>query len=262
MNTLTSHDGTTIAYDKHGEGPALILVDGALTVHSSGSASGLTRLLAPRYTVYGFDRRGRGGSGDTLPYAVDREIDDIEALIDRAGGPALLYGHSSGGPLAMRAAVRLGRKVTGIAMYEPPYNNDPGAQESWSQYLRQLKEALTAGRRGDAVALFMRFVGTPAERVDAMRRAPFWPGMEAVAPTLAYDHAAILGEPWSVPAELAMRVSVPALVMAGDASLPFMPDAARVLSQAIPQGQLRTLEGQTHEVNPDVLAPVLTEFLT
>jgi pimeloyl-ACP methyl ester carboxylesterase len=108
----------------------------------------------------------------------------------------------------------------------------------------------------------MRFVGTPAERIDAMRRAPFWPGMEAVAPTLAYDHAAILGEPWSVPAELAARVSVPALVLAGDASLPFMPDAARVLSQAIPQGQLRTLEGQTHEVNPDVLAPVLTEFLT
>ena len=107
-----------------------------------------------------------------------------------------------------------------------------------------------------------RVHGTPAEQVDGMRRAPFWPGMEAVAPTLAYDHAAILGEPWPVPAELAMRVSVPALVMAGDASLPFMPDAARVLSQAIPQGQLRTLEGQTHEVNPDVLAPVLTEFLT
>ena len=262
MNTLTSSDGTTIAYDKQGEGPALILVDGALTVHSSGSASELTKLLAPRFTVYGFDRRGRGGSGDTLPYAVDREIDDIEALIDHAGGSAFLYGHSSGGPLVMRASIRLAGQVSKIAMYEPPYNNDPGAQESWSQYLRQLKEALTAGRRGDAVALFMRFVGTPAERIDAMRRAPFWAGMEAVAPTLAYDHAAILGEPWSVPAELAARVSVPALVMAGDASLPFMPDAARVLSQAIPQGQLRTLEGQTHEVNPDVLAPVLAEFLT
>ena len=93
-----------------------------------------------------------------------------------------------------------------------------------------------------------------------MRRAPFWPGMEAVAPTLAYDHAVILGEPWSVPAELAARVPVPALVMAGDASLPFMPDTARVLSQAIPQGQLQMLKGQTHQVNPDVLAPVLVEF--
>src|SRR5256714_980053 len=111
MNTLTSRDGTTIAYDRQGQGPALILVDGALTVHSSGSGE-LSRLLAPHFTVYGFDRRGRGGSGDTLPYAVDREIDDIEALIDRAGGAAFLYGHSSGGPLAMRAAVRLGGKVT------------------------------------------------------------------------------------------------------------------------------------------------------
>src|SRR5215468_6996717 len=262
MNTLSSRDGTSIGYDSQGEGPALILVDGALTVHSSGSGE-LATLLAPHFTVYGYDRRGRGKSGDTLPYAVDREIDDIEALIDRAGGgAAFLYGHSSGGPLAMRAAIRLGGKVSKIAIYEPPYNNDPGAQESWSQYLRQLRQALADGRRGDAVALFMRFVGTPAEQVDGMRRAPFWPGMEAVAPTLAYDHAAILGEPWSVPTELAARVPVPALVMAGDTGLPFMPDAARVLSQAIPQGQLRTLAGQTHEVNPGVLAPVLVDFFS
>ena len=262
LKTVSSSDGTRIAYDQQGAGPALILVDGALTVHSSGSGSELAKLLAPHFTVYGFDRRGRGGSGDTLPYAVDREIDDIEALIDHAGGPAFLYGHSSGGPLAMRAAIRLGRKVSKIAMYEPPYNNDPEAQESWSRYLRQLGEALAEGRRGDAVALFMRFVGMPAEQVAGMRRAPFWPGMEAVAPTLAYDHAAVLGEPWSVPAALAAQVAVPTLVMAGDTSLPFMPDAARVLSQAIPQGRLRTLEGQTHEVSPGVLAPVLVEFFT
>jgi pimeloyl-ACP methyl ester carboxylesterase len=261
MNTLSSPDGTTIAYHHCGEGPALILVDGALTVHSSGSGE-LARLLAPHFTVYGFDRRGRGASGDTPPYAVDREIDDIEALIDHAGGPAFLYGHSSGGPLAMRAAIRLGGKVTKIAMYEPPYNNDPGAQEPWSRYLRQLSQALAEGRRGDAVALFLRFVGTPAERVEAMRRAPSWPGMEAVAPTLAYDHAAIMGEPWSVPAGLASRVPVPALVMAGDAGLPFMPGAARALSQAIPRGELRTLAGQAHEVMPEVLAPVLVEFFT
>jgi pimeloyl-ACP methyl ester carboxylesterase len=131
--TASSHDGTTIAYQKQGEGPALILVGGALTVHSSGSGSELAKLLAPHFTVYGFDRRGRGESGDTLPYAVDREIDDIEALIDQAGGSAFLYGHSSGGPLVMRAAIRLGSKVSKIAMYEPPYNNDPAAQESWSQ---------------------------------------------------------------------------------------------------------------------------------
>jgi pimeloyl-ACP methyl ester carboxylesterase len=192
----------------------------------------LAKLLAPYFTVCGFDRRGRGESGDTLPYAVDREIDDIEALIDCAGGSAFLYGHSSGGPLAMRAAIRLGSKVSKIAMYEPPYNNDPGAQESWSQYLRQLTEALAEGRPGDAAALFMRFVGTPAEQIDGMRRAPFWPGMEAVAPTLAYDHAAILGEPWSVPAEVAACVSVPALVLAGDS------DSGRLsASPALPGGR-------------------------
>ena len=215
MDTVSSHDGTTIAYDRQGEGPAVILVDGALTVHSAGSGE-LAKLLAPHFTVIGFDRRGRGESGDTPPYAVDREIDDIEAIIDRAGGSPFLYGHSSGGPLAMRAAVRLGGKVGKVAMYEPPYNNDPGAQESWSQYLRQLREALAEGRRGDAAALFMRFVGMPAEQVDGMRGAPFWSGMEAVAPTLAYDHAAILGESWSVPRGLAALLSVPVLVMAGD----------------------------------------------
>jgi pimeloyl-ACP methyl ester carboxylesterase len=260
MNTLVSQDGTTIAYDKRGEGPALILVNGALTVHSSGSGSELAQLLASRFTVYGFDRRGRGESGDTLPYAVDREIDDIEALIGQAGGSACLYGHSSGGPLAMRAALRLGGKVSKIALYEPPYNNDPGVQEPWRQYLRQLGDALAQGRRGDAVALFMAFTGTPAEQIDGMRRAPFWPGMEAVAPTLAYDHAAIMGQPLSVPTELAARVAVPALVMAGTGGFPFMPDTARILSQAIPHGQLRILDGQTHQVNPAVLAPILAEF--
>jgi pimeloyl-ACP methyl ester carboxylesterase len=259
LNTISSSDGTKIAYDRLGEGPALILVDGALTVHSYGDGE-LARLLAPHLTVYGFDRRGRGRSEDTQPYSVDREIDDIEALMDLAGGPAFLYGHSSGGPLAMRAAIRLGRKVARIALYEPPYNNDPSAQESWSQYLRQLDQALAEDRRGDAVALFMRFIGTPAERVDEMRRAPFWPRLEAVAPTLAYDHAAILGEPWSVPDGLAAQVQVPALVMAGTASLPFMPDAARTLSQAIPHGELETLEGQTHEVSPAALAPILLKF--
>ncbi len=262
MDTVSSHDGTMIAYDKVGHGPALILVDGALTVHSSGGKSELAKLLAPHLTVYGYDRRGRGGSGDTLPYAVDREIEDIDALIGHAGGSAFLYGHSSGGTLAMRAAVRLGSRVSKIALYEPPHNSDPDAEESWREYLRDLQQLLADGRRGDAVALFMRLVGTPADEVDGMRQAPFWPSMEAIAPTLAYDHAGIIGERWSAPTDLAAGVRVPALLIAGDAGLPFMPHAARALSQAMPQGQLRILEGQTHNVNPGVLAPVLLDFLT
>ena len=260
MPTVSSIDGTTIAYDKVGEGPALILVDGALSVHSSGGKSELARLLAPHFTVYGYDRRGRGGSGDTLPYAVEREIEDIEALVDHAGGSAFLYGHSSGGTLTLQAAVTLGGRVGKIAIYEAPHNDDPDAQESWSRYLRDLDRLLADGRRGDAVALFMRFVGTPDEQVEGMRLAPFWPGMEAIAPTLAYDHAAIIGERWSAPTDVAAQVTVPALLMAGDASLPFMPHTARALSKAMPHGQLRILAGQAHNVDPGVLAPVLVDF--
>src|SRR5215813_14212384 len=236
INTVTSRDGATITYDRQGEGPLLVLVDGAMTTRSSGSRPELVKLLAPHFTVYSYDRRGRGDSGDTLPYAADREIEDIETLIDRGGGPAFLYGHSSGASLAMMAAVRLGSKVSKIAMYEPPYNDDPEAQQAWSQYLTDLRAALAEGRRGDAAALFMRFVGMPAEQIDGMRQAPFWPSMEAVAPTLAYDHAAIMGERWAVPTELAARVQVPALVIHGTAGLPFMADTARTLSRAMPHG--------------------------
>jgi len=262
MDTVRSHDGTTIAYDQEGEGPALIMVDGALSVHSSGAKADLAKLLAPHFTVYGYDRRGRGKSGDTLPYAVDREIEDIEALISLAGGSSFLYGHSSGASLAMLAAVKLGGKVGKLAMYEAPYNDDPEAQRAWSQYLSGLTEALADGRRGDAVALFMRLVGTPDEQIEGMRRSPFWLGMEAIAPTMAYDHTAILGHSGSVPTELAARVQVPALVLSGSASFPFMSETARALSAAMPRGDLRILDGQTHEVSASVLAPVLAEFFT
>ncbi len=261
MDTVSSRDGTTIAYEKAGDGPALILVDGALTVHSSGDKAELVKLLAPHFTVYGYDRRGRGASGDTQPYAVDREIDDIEALIDCAGEPVFLYGHSSGATLALRAAARLGGRVSKIVLYEAPHNGDPAAQRSWDEYLRELEQLLDDGRGGDAVALFMRFVGMPGEQVDAMRRAPFWPGMQAIAPTLAYDHAAIIGEQWAPPTDLAAGVSVPALAIAGDASLPFMPGTAQALGNAMPLGHVLVLEGQTHNVDPAVLAPVLIDFL-
>jgi hypothetical protein len=160
----------------------------------------------------------------------------------------------------MLASVKLGVKVGKLAMYEAPYNDDQESQRTWAQYLSGLAEALGDGRRGDAVALFMQLVGMPAEQVDGMRAAPFWPGMEAIGPTLAYDHAAIQGPTNSVPTDVASRVPAPALVMAGDASFPFMLPTAGTLSQAMPHGQLRILEGQTHEVSAAVLAPVLAEF--
>jgi pimeloyl-ACP methyl ester carboxylesterase len=259
--TVTSRDGTSIAHDKVGQGPAVILVAGALCSRSSWSGPELARLLAPRFTVCNYDRRGRGDSGDTQPYAAEREIEDIEALIDAAGGSAHLYGHSSGASLALEATAQLGSdKVTKLTMYEAPYNDDPAAQRAWKEYLKHLDEALVAGRRGDAVALFMRYTGMTADHVNGVRQAPVWPMFEAIAPTLAYDHAAILGKTNSVPVNLAARVTVPTLVMSGGASFPFMRETARALGSAIPRAQVHTLEGQTHAVESSVLAPVLVEF--
>jgi pimeloyl-ACP methyl ester carboxylesterase len=260
MSSVTSADGTMIAYEQQGSGPVLIVVDGAMSTR--GGKAGLRALLAPRMTVFGYDRRGRGDSGDTPPYAVEREIEDIQALIKVAGGTAALYGHSSGAALALDAALRLGDSVTRIAMYEAPYNDDSAARQAWRRYLGQLAGALAAGRHGDAVALFMAYVGTSAEQIDDMRKQDFWPAMAALGPTLAYDHTAILGEEAAVPADRAALLSVPALVMYGTASFPFMAETARTLQQAMPHAKLRALEGQDHNVSPAALAPLLVEFLT
>jgi hypothetical protein len=160
----------------------------------------------------------------------------------------------------MHAAVGLGHGVSRIAIYEAPHNDAPDAQRIWTEYLSGLEQLLADGRRGDAVALFMRLVGTPDDQVEDMRAAPYWPSLEAIAPTLAYDHAGIIGERWAAPTELAAQVSVPALLMAGDAGLPFMRRTAQALSTAMSHGQLRLFAGQNHNVNAGVLAPVLVEF--
>jgi pimeloyl-ACP methyl ester carboxylesterase len=262
MKTVTSKDGTTIAFDEQGDGPALILVDGAMSTRSSGSKPALVTLLADDLTVYSYDRRGRGDSGDTKPYAVGHEIEDIDALIDEAGGSASLFGHSSGGCLALDATVKLGEKVRKLAIYEAPYNDDPEAQKVWREYLKNLTEALSADRRGDAVALFMALVGLPAARIEEVRHMPFFSGMEAVAPTLAYDHTAIMGKDGTIPRERAAHVRVPTLVMAGGNGAPFMLETAKTLSKVIRGAELRVLDGQTHEVDPKALAPVLAEFLS
>jgi len=260
MNIISSPDGTKIAYDREGTGPALILIDAAMNTRSSGAKPELVSLLSRHFTVYSYDRRGRGDSGDTLPYAADREIEDIGALVDDAGGRAHLFGYSSGACLALEAAVKLGSQVAGLAMYEPPYNDDPAARRAWSEYVRQLTGALADGRRGDAVALFMRYVGMPDAQIDGMRQTPFWPAAEAIAPTLAYDHAGVIGADCRVPTGLAARAEGPALVLSGGASFPFMNDTAAALSRAMPHAQHRILDGQTHDMNPGVLGPVLVEF--
>jgi pimeloyl-ACP methyl ester carboxylesterase len=260
MQKLISKDGTLIAYERQGNGPTLILVDGALEHGIPDHLADLAELLAPHFTVVRYDRRGRGGSGDTLPYAVEREVEDITALIREAGAPAYLYGHSSGASLALEVAIQLEGQIRKLALYEAPYNSDPETRQAWKRYLQDLKQSLDDGRGGDAVALFMRFVGTPDEQIAGMRLAPFWAGLESIAPTLVYDHAEIIGEDLSVPVQKAARVTIPALIMNGSASYPFMEVTAQALTRAMPHAQHRILAGQTHNVAAEVLAPALIEF--
>jgi pimeloyl-ACP methyl ester carboxylesterase len=261
MKTVTSKDGTTIAFDQFGEGPVVILVDGALQYRAFDQGMvELANLLAPHFTVIHYDRRGRGDSTDTQPYALEREIEDIEAIIDEAGGSASLYGISSGAALAMEAAIKLEDKVSKLAMYEVPYNDDEAAQQAWKEYVKQLRELLDAGRNGDAVGLFMMLVGASPEDVEGIRQTPMWPLWESIGHTLAYDHIAALGEDAAIPTERASFVTMPALVMDGSESFPFMHTTAVTLANAMPKGQHRTLEGQTHEVAAEAIAPVLVEF--
>ena len=260
MDTLRSPDGTLIAYDQKGTGPTLIVIDGAMTTRVSSGKAELVDLMAPHFSVYTYDRRGRGDSRDSQPYALEREIEDIEALINRAGTSAVLYGHSSGGCLALEAARSLGAKVARLAVYEAPYNDDPAAQRAWTEYIRQLGEALAAGRRGDAVALFMQYVGMPAEQIASMRQTPSWASMEELGPTLAYDHTAIMGPTAAVPRDKLAMVSAPVLAICGGASYPFMCVTARTIAEAVPSGAHLTLPDQTHEVQPAAIAPALIEF--
>src|SRR5213078_4600668 len=190
MKKVQSADGTTIAFDQLGKGPAIILVGGALEQRAMDSETAqLAPLLAQHFTVFHYDRRGRGDSTDTQPFAVEREIEDIEALIHEAGGEAYLYGFSSGAALALEATVKLGHKVKKLALYEAPYDSDDARKLAFRTYRKQLVEVLAEGRRGDALGLFMMFVGMPPEHLEGARKMPMWPMWEAVAHTLPYDAA-------------------------------------------------------------------------
>jgi len=264
MSKVTSKDGVEIAYETRGSGPALILVDGAMCYRAFGPMPHVADLLAPSFTVTIYDRRGRGESGDKPNSAVQREIEDLDALIGAAGGSAMVYGISSGGCLALEAAIKLGGKIKKLAMYEPPYNAEPAARPQWDEYRAGLAKALAEGRRGDAAALFLTLVGTPADQVAGMRQAPVWPMFEAIAPTLAYDAAAI-GDDRVAPVKRAAGVKAPTLVMDGGANLtmmPFMHASAAALTTAIPGAQHRTLDGQTHDVSAEVIVPELTNFFS
>ena len=261
MEKVKSKDGTSIAYDRAGKGSAIILVGGAFQQRADHLMESLLARLSPSFTIINYDRRGRGDSGDTAPYAVEREVEDIDALIKAAGGSASLFGMSSGGVLALEAARTLA--ITKLALYEPPFIVGGGRPPLPKDYVAHLQELIAAGRRGDAVVYFMTAaIGMPEEAVAPMRQAPFWQGMEAVAHTLSYD-GTIMGDSMSGRPEPIQRwasVTVPTLVMDGGASPEFQHDGVQLLADTLPHARRRTLEGQTHDVAPEILAPVLEEF--
>lgn len=262
MNTVTSKDGVTIAFDVAGEGPAIILVDGAMATRTAGAMTPLVPFLASHFTVYTYDRRGRGDSTDTAPYAIEREIEDLDALITKAGGSAFVYGISSGAALALEAA-RRGLAITRLALYEPPFIVDETRPPVPSDFLVRIKELVASERRGDAIELFMtKGVEVPAEMVAEMRQTPMWPAMESIAHTLPYDLTIMEGTEYGkpLPTERVTAVTIPVLVMAGGASPMWLLNAAQAVADAIPGAQYRTLEGQTHGVAPDAIAPSLVEF--
>ncbi|HZE30387.1 MAG TPA: alpha/beta fold hydrolase [Actinoallomurus sp.] len=259
MPTVSSADGTLIAYERTGSGPALVLVDGALCHRAAGPMRPLAALLRERFTVHTYDRRGRGESSDTTPYAVAREVEDLQALIGEAGGEAYVYGISSGAALALAAAAA-GLPITKLALYEPPFMAEVEDGARIKEYTERLGELLDAGRVGDAVELFMTYVGVPAPAVAGIRAQPGWAALEAIAPTLAYDDQ-VLGD-GGVPRDLASTISVPALVLAGADSPQSLQQAAKATADALPMAGHRTLAGQTHDVSPDALAPALAAFFT
>ena len=260
MSQVTSKDGTTIAYERCGSGPALILVDGALCSRAFGPSARLAPLLARHFTVYAYDRRGRGQSGDTGSYSPEREVEDLGALIEETGGSAALLGLSSGGALALHAAAG-GLRVNKIVAYEPPYVDD-GGQRGGAGYEGQLKQLIASGNRGAAVKYFMKdMVGAPAAMVVVMRLMPWiWRKLEAVAHTLPYDSA--LMTDFRIPRARFASIEVPVLVMNGSKTDVRLKEAARAIAKAIPGAQHGELAGQTHNVKPDALTPAVVEFLS
>lgn len=261
METVTSRDGTTIAFERSGDGSAVILVGGAFSTREA--AAPIAALLAPSLTVVAFDRRGRGDSGDTPPYAIEREVEDLAALVAEVGGSAALFGMSSGAALSLEAALR-GLPMTALAVYEPPYLVDPDHPPLADDYRGRLRTHLDAGDRGAAVELFLReAVMVPEPALAEMRASPTWPAMEALAHTLLYDQAVVDETPLDRPGPLRRfaPIAIPTLTLSGGDSPDWLTAAARQLAEILPHARHVSLAGQTHAVDPAVLAPVVLEFL-
>ncbi len=261
VGKVFSKDGTAIAFDRIGNGPPVILIDGALCYRGMGQSGQLAEILAQHFTVFTYDRRGRGASGDTAPYAVEREVEDIAELLGEAGGAAFVWGMSSGAVLALEAANRLSG-IKKLALYEAPFIVDDTrttTEDGWDR----ICGAIRADRRGEAVKLFLKLVGVPGFVKALMPlMIPMWLKLKAVAHTLPYDGAIVRdnqrGKP--LPASRWASVTIPALVMDGGNSPAWMRHANRSLASVLPNAQYRTLKGQTHMLKPKAHAPMLVEF--
>src|SRR5712671_2337797 len=258
QNTVTSHDGTIIAYSQVGQGPVIILVDGALCYRAFGPSKALAAHLSPHFTVITYDRRGRGESGDTQPYAIEREVEDLAALVEAAGGTAYVAGQSSGAALAIEAANRL-PGITKLAVYEAPFVVDDTGKPVTQAFLARLKELVAQDRCTEAVKLFMKQVGTPGFMVAIMPLMPMWSKLKAVAHTLPYDISTVVdygaGQP--LPRTLGASITAPTLVSEGRKSPTRMRHSMQALAHTLPNANYRTLAGQTHMVKAEALAPVL-----
>src|SRR5690242_8773721 len=258
--TVISADGTVIGFDQSGAGPAVILVQGALMNRTDPVMTSIAAGLSRWFAVLNYDRRGRGGSGDTQPYAVEREAEDLDALIAAGGGQAAVFGGSSGAGLALSAAVR-NPAITRLALWEPPYHADDSAPPLPGDFAEQLDRLVEAGRQADAVELFLvRAVQASPQDVAGMRGHASWPAMEAAARSLAYE-ARVMGPGNALPAELLAGITQPALVLNGGASPAWMRRAGQAVADAIPGAVYRVLEGQSHSVAPTAIVPELLEFL-
>ena len=255
VNMVTSSDGTSIAFERMGAGPPLVMVDAAGSYRDFRPLRPPVELLSGHFTVYLYDRRGRGASGDTQPYAVEREVDDLAALIAEAGGSASVYAMSSGGLLALHAAAS-GLAIPRLALFEPPIEpiEDPTGE---TEFTAELAGLVAAGRRRDAVEFFHRGIGVPDEVMAQMTPA-VWAALEAVAPTLVYDCR--LSDAMSLP--LVRTVTAPTLVLDSQGSTGDLTGMSAAVVKALPNGSHRSLAGAWHGVPDEVLAPVLIEFFS
>jgi pimeloyl-ACP methyl ester carboxylesterase len=255
MQTVKSKDGTTIAFDQLGQGAPVILIGGGPTDRSANAP--LAALLAAQFTVINYDRRGHGDSGDNPPYAVDREIEDLEALIAEAGGSANVYGTSSGAAFAIEAAAR-GLNIRKLALWEPPFITDNSRPPVPADYKAQVSEMVASGRRGDALEYFMvQIVGMPAQFVAPMRQSPFWGQMEKVAHAIVYE--ADVMKDYLLPTDRLARIAIPTLVIDGG-TVPWMSSTADKVAAALSDAERATLPGQPHNVAAEAIAPVLANF--